>query len=152
MQPITRSSSVSRRPGVAPPSPVPIQPNAPVMSPKPQRAAAPEQHKTQQNPCDRGLQLKIEMAILESEYAELKPEIEAYCELNGGSYNSPLGSYSTRYIPRYEYPASIELQRIALKQAEERAREDGSAVVVNTTVSVAATITKSARPKVKEIR
>lgn len=119
-------------------------------------AANSVRHKTQEQPaenvCDQGLQLKIKMADLEAQYAGLKPEIEAYCEANGGTYNSPLGSYATRYTPKWEYPTAIELARIELKQAEERARLDGSANVINTTVSVAATIVKNSRPKVREIR
>jgi hypothetical protein len=119
-------------------------------------AANPVRHKTPEpsavHVCDRGLQLKIEMADLEAEYHELKPAIEAYCESNGGTYNSPLGSYATRYTPKWQYSNALELKRIELKQAEERERLDGSATVVNTTVSVAATIVKNSRPKVREIR
>jgi hypothetical protein len=134
------------------PQPIPV-------SAAPQRGATPGHRETNNrpavtvlNPCDRGLQLKIEMSDLEFEYDKLKPSIEAWCEANGGTYNSPLGSYATRYTPKWEYPAEIELQRIALKQAEERARLDGSAIVINTTVSVAATIVKNSHPKVREIR
>jgi hypothetical protein len=120
--------------------------------PVPQRAAVPEQRKTPESICDRGLELKIQMADLEAEYAEIKPAIEAYCEANGGVYNSPLGSYSTRITPKYEYPATIELQRIELKQAEERARLDGTAILVNNTVSVAANILKRTRIPARPIR
>jgi hypothetical protein len=99
--------------------------------------------------CDRGLAIKIEMKTLEAEYAELKPDIEAWCEANGGTFNSPLGSYATRYTPEYEYPAEIQLLRVQLRQAEENARKDGAARVVNTAVSVAATVTKNSRSKSK---
>jgi hypothetical protein len=129
-----------------------VQPDRPVMSAQPERAANPVRHKTNEHRraavdvCERGLELKIEMADIQAEYDELKPLIEVWCEANGGTYNSALGSYSTRYTPKYEYPQEIEQQRINLKQAEERARLDGSAIVVNTTVSVAATVTKNSRP------
>lgn len=103
------------------------------------------------HPCERGLELKIQMADLEAEYNEIKPAIEAYCEANGGVYNSALGSYSTRVTPKYQYPATIELQRIELKQAEERARVDGSATIVNNTISVAASPLKTIRPKAPPI-
>jgi hypothetical protein len=105
----------------------------------------------QENPCDRGLELKIEIATLTAEYDELKPAIEAWCEANGGSYNSPLGSYATRYTPQYEYPASVELLRVQLKQAEQSAKASGAAVVVNTAVSVAATVCKNSTSKVRVI-
>lgn len=105
----------------------------------------------QQNPCDRGLQLKIEIATLTAEYDELKPDIEAWCEAHGGSYNSPLGSYATRYTPKYEYPATVELLRVQLKQAEESAKASGAAIVVNTAVSVAATVCKNSTSKVRAI-
>jgi hypothetical protein len=153
----SQPSSVSRRPGVAARAAAGIQPDTPVMIPIPQGAANSVRHKTPKasavNVCDRGLQLKIEMADLEAAYNELKPEIEAYCELNGGTYNSPLGSYATRYTPKWQYSNIVELKRIELKQAEERERLDGSATVINTAVSVAATIVKNSRPKkVEEIR
>jgi len=99
--------------------------------------------------CDQGLEIKAEMKRLEAEYAELKPQIEAWCEANGGSYNSPLGSYATRYTPEYAYPAAIEEMRLKLKAAEIAARADGTAVVVNTAVSVAATVVKNSKPKSK---
>lgn len=105
----------------------------------------------QENACDRGLRLKIELATLTAEYDELKPAIEAWCEANGGSYNSPLGSYATRYTPKYEYPAEVELLRVRLKQAEDAAKASGAAQVVNTAVSVAATICKNSTSKVRAI-
>ncbi len=105
----------------------------------------------QQNPCDRGLALKIEMKTLEAAYKDLLPEIEAFCEAQGGSYNSALGSYGTRYTPTYEYPASVELLRVQLKQAEESAKATGAAIVVNTAVSVAATVCKNSTSKVRAI-
>lgn len=113
--------------------------------PVPQRAANPVPRETPQHVCDRGLEIKIAISDLEAEYIELKPAIEAYCEANGGVYNSPLGSYSTRITPKWEYPAEIELARIQLKQSEERAKLDGSAVIINNQVSVAASPLKRTR-------
>lgn len=121
------------------------------MAAKPMPNPQPISAERTQNPCERGLELKIQMADLEAEYAELKPAIEAWCEAHGGTYNSALGSYSTRFRSEYQYPQEIELKRIELKQAEERARADGSAAVVNTAVSVAATIIKNSRQKAKPV-